>query len=50
MQDWMGDWMDMMEFLEPWGRIYAGPGVKSTHPAILVFLVVLLVLWVDLSP
>ena len=34
MQDWMGDWMDRMEFLEPWGRIYAGPGVRSTHPVL----------------
>ena len=32
MQDWMGDWMDRMEFLEPGGRIYAGPRVRSTHP------------------
>ena len=28
----MGDWMDRMEFLEPWGRICTGPRVKSTHP------------------
>ncbi|MDP7650063.1 MAG: hypothetical protein QF834_07770, partial [Candidatus Thalassarchaeaceae archaeon] len=34
MRDWMGDWMDRMEFLEPWGRICAGPRVRTIHPVL----------------
>ncbi len=34
MHDRMGDWMNRMEFLEPWRRIYAGPRVRSAHPVL----------------
>ncbi len=34
MQDWMGDWMDRMEFLEPRGRIYTGPRIRATQPVL----------------